>query len=69
MALDLGITPETIAASEACKQAISQMPKLSAEEYIAQSRKMLGREGFKPYQPQALESGGVLENVDKSKPA
>ncbi len=43
MTLDLGITPETIASSEKRKQAISKMPKLSAEEYISQSRKMLGR--------------------------
>jgi len=69
VALDLGITPETIAATERQKQAILKMPKLSAEEYIAQSRKMLGREGCKPYQPQTLESGNSLENADNSKPS
>ncbi len=40
---ELRIPPEWVAKSEACKLAISKMPKLSAEEYIAQSRKMLGR--------------------------
>lgn len=64
---ELRIPPECVAESEACKLAISKMPKLSAEEYIAQSRKMLGREGYKPYQSQTFESGNSLENVDNSK--
>ena len=44
MALDLGITPQSIAASEKAKQAILNQPKLSAEEYILQARRMLGKE-------------------------
>jgi hypothetical protein len=66
---ELRIPPEWVAASEACKLAISKMPRLSDEEYIAQARKMLGREGYKPYQSQSLESGGAIENVDKGKPS
>lgn len=69
MALNLEISPKCKAESEKCKQAISRMPKLSSEEYISQARKMLGREGHKPYQSQTLESGGVFENADKIKPA
>ena len=51
MALDLGITPKTIAASEERKRIISQQRKLSQEEYIAQARRMLGRETLEQQKP------------------
>jgi hypothetical protein len=44
MALNLTIPPKAQAASERAMQAISRQPKRSAEEYILQARRMLGKE-------------------------